>query len=64
MKGCGKEHEEIPCGRVVYLKHPKKPEFVVYLPKRIGKHKKKVIARFNLPSGHVRFDMSDEHYRI
>lgn len=60
----GKEYEEIPRGRVVYLKHPKKPEFIVYLPERIGKYKNKVIERFKLPSDHVRFDMSDEHYRI
>ena len=60
----GKEYEEIPRGRVVYKKDPKKPEFIVYLPKRLGKYKKKVIDRFNLPSGHVRFDMSDEHYQM
>jgi hypothetical protein len=59
-----KEYEEIPRGRVVCKKNPKKPEFIVYLPKRIGKYKKRVIARFKLPSSHVRFDMSDEHYRI
>ena len=60
----GKEYEEVPRGRVVYKKDPKKPVFVVYLPKRIFKHKGKVVDRFNLPGGHVRFDMSDEHYRI
>ena len=59
-----KEYEEIPRGRVVYRKDPHKPEFIVYLPKRISKYKNKVIDRFNLPSGHVRFDMSDEHYRM
>ena len=59
-----KEYEEIPRGRVVYKKHPKKPEFIVYLPKRLSKYKNKVIVRFNLPSSHVRFDMSDEHYRM
>ena len=60
----GKEYEEVPRGRVVYRRDPKKPEFIVYLPKRIGKYKNKVVARFNLPSGHVRFDTSDEHYRM
>jgi hypothetical protein len=59
-----REYEEIPRGRVVYKKDPKKPEFIVYLPRKLGKYKKKVIDRFNLPSRHVRFDMSDEHYRI
>ena len=60
----GMEYEEVPRGRVVYKKDPKKPEFIVYLPKRIAKHKGKVVDRFNLPAGHVRFDMSDEHYRM
>jgi len=59
-----KEYEEIPRGRVVYKKNPKKPEFIVYLPKMLSKYKNKVIDRFNLPSSHVRFDMSDEHYRM
>jgi len=58
------EYEEIPRGRVVYRKDPKKPEFIVYLPKRIRKYGNKVIDRFSLPSGYVRFDMSDEHYRM
>jgi len=58
------EYEDIPRGRVVYKKDPKKPMFIVYLPKRIGKYKNNIIGRFNLPSGHVRFDMSDEHYRM
>ena len=63
-KWSDKEYEEIPRGRVVYKKNPKKPEFIVYLPKRLSKYKNKVIDRFNLPSSHVRFDMSDEHYRM
>lgn len=58
------EYEEVPRGRVIYKKDPKKPEFVVYLPRRIAKHKGKVLDRFNLPAGHVRFDMTDEHYQM
>jgi len=60
----GLEYEGIPRGRVVYRRDPKKPEFIVYMPKQLVKHKGKVISRFELPRGHVRFDFSDEHYRI
>jgi hypothetical protein len=59
-----KEYDEVPRGRVVYKKDPKKPMFVVYLPMRIVKYKNKIIGQFNLPSGHTRFDTSDEHYRM
>ncbi len=58
------EYEEVPRGRVVYRKDPKKPEFIVYMPEQIAKHKGKVISRFSLPAGHVRFDFSDEHYQL
>ena len=60
----GLEYEEIPRGRVVYKIDPKKPEFIVYLPKVLLKFKSKILARFNLPVGHVRFDTSDEHYQM
>lgn len=60
----GREYEEVPRGRVVYRRDPKKPEFIVYLSKRILKFKGKVIDRFNLPAGHTRIDTSDEHYRL
>ena len=63
-KWIGKEYEEVPRGRVVYKRDPKKPEFVVYMPKKAVKYKSKVIGRFNLPSGYVRIDTSDEHYRM
>ena len=59
-----KEYEEVPRGRVVYKKDPKKPGFIVYLPKRLVKYKNKVMRRFKLPPGYVRFDTSDEHYRV
>ena len=58
------EYEAVPRGRVVYRRHPKKPKFIVYMPKKIGKYRRKVIRRFNLPSRYVLFDFSDEHYRI
>ena len=58
------EYEDIARGRVVYKKDPKKPEFVVYMPKKLVKFKNKVISRFNLPSGHITVDTSDEHYRM
>ena len=58
------EYEEVPRGRVVCRKGPKKPEFTVYMPMRIWKHRNKVIRRFHLPAGHVRFDTADEHYQI
>ena len=60
----GKEYEEVPRGRVVYKKDPKKSEFVIYLPKRIMKYKNKVINKFNLPLNQVKVDTSDEHYRM
>ncbi len=60
----GLEYEQVPRGRVVYRRDPKKPAFIVYMPKRLAKHKGRVISRFELPRGYVRFDFSDEHYRI
>lgn len=59
-----REYEEVPRGRVVYKRDIKKPEFIVYMPKRIAKFKGKVIGRFNLPPRYVSFDTSDEHYEI
>ncbi len=59
----GLEYDDVPRGRVVYRRHPKKPAFIVYLPKQIAKFRAKVVERFNLPCGHVRWDHSDEHYR-
>ncbi len=32
------EYAEVPRGRVVYRHTPKKPEFIVYMPRRIGKY--------------------------
>jgi len=60
----GLEYEQVPRGRVVYRKDPKKNEFVIYMPKQIVKHKGKILSRFNLPTGYVRFDFTDEHYRM
>lgn len=60
----GHEYEEIPRGRVVYRKAPKNPEFIVYMPKELRKHEGKIVTEFMLPSGHTRFDFSDEHYRF
>lgn len=60
----GLEYDEVPRGRVVYKRDPKKPVFIVYLSKRIGKYRNKVVDRFNLPAGYVRFDFSNEHYRM
>lgn len=60
----GREYEEIPRGRVVYRKAPKKPEFIVYMPRQIVKFKAKVIVRFNLPVRSVLIDTSDEHYNL
>lgn len=58
----GREYEEVPRGRVVYKKDPT-PEFIVYMPPQIAKHKNKVLRRFNIPKGSARFDFSDNHYR-
>jgi hypothetical protein len=58
------EYEEIPRGRVVWHNTPKDPEFVVYLPKELVRYQGQVTSKFNLPSGHVRFDTTDEHYRM
>jgi hypothetical protein len=60
----GLEYEEIPRGRVVYKKDPKKPEFIIYMPKKIVKYKGKVIGKFDLPVGSVRVDTTDEHYKM
>lgn len=60
----GLEYEDVPRGRVVYKRDPKKPEFVVYMAKQSGKFRRRVITRFNLPAGYVRFDFSDEHYQM
>lgn len=60
----GLEYEDVPRGRVIYKKDPKKPEFVVYMPRQIAKFRNKVISEFDLPSGHVVFDHSDEHYEM
>jgi len=59
-----KEYEKIPRGRIVYKRHPKKPEFIVYMPKKLVKYKGKIISRFKLPSNYVRVDVSDEHYQM
>ena len=63
-KWSGKEYEQIPRGRVVYKKDPKKPEFIVYMAKVSAKFKNKVIRRFHLPVGYVRFDFTDIHYQM
>ena len=60
----GLEYEEVPRGRVVWHLLPKAPEFIVYLPKEILKHRDKVVVRFNLSAGRVRFDTTDEHYQM
>ena len=58
----GLEYEDIPRGRVVYRQDS--ASFVVYMPKAIVRFKGKVMNRFNLPVGHVRFDFGDEHYQM
>jgi hypothetical protein len=60
----GLEYEDVCRGRVVYKRHPKKPVFIVYMPKQLSKSRHKVLSWFGLPSSHVRFDYSDEHYRM
>jgi len=60
----GLEYEEVPRGRVVCRNDSKKPEFIVYMAKRLSKYRNKVIRRFNLPAGNVRWDFSDEHYQM
>jgi hypothetical protein len=60
----GLEYDAVPRGRVVYRKGPSSGEFIVYLPKQIAKFKAKVVDMFDLPAGHVRWDYSDEHYRM
>ena len=58
------QYEQIPRGRVVYRQDPKKPEFIVYMPEQISKYRGKVVTRFKLPSGYVRFNFDDEHYQL
>ena len=60
----GKEYEQIPRGRVVCRMDLGKPVFIVYLPKILLKFKSKILARFNIPVGHTKFDTSDEHYQV
>ena len=62
----GLEYEDVPRGRVLWEAgaNGKDNMFIVYLPKEILKFKGKVVSRFDLPSGHIRFDTSDEHYSM
>jgi len=62
----GMEYEDVPRGRVVYRKDPKKPEFIVYMPRQLngGKVKGAIRSEFGLPSSHTRFDLTDEHYEL
>jgi len=58
------EYEEVPRGRVVYRRHPKRPRFIVYMPEQLSPHCSKIEEEFKLPSKFTRFDFSDEHYSI
>ena len=60
----GMEYEDIPRGRVVYHKDPHNPVFMVYMSPllKASKYKNAVAREFNLPTGHVVFDFTDEHY--
>lgn len=65
-KWSGKQYEDVPRGRVIYKKDPKKPMFVVFMCDEC-KNKKienAVMGEFSIPSGHVKFDYTDEHYMI
>ena len=61
-----RDYEDIPRGRVVYEKDPKKPVFIVYAPRELNnsKAKRAIRSEFGLPSGHVKFDFTDEHYSL
>jgi hypothetical protein len=63
----GVEYEDIPRGRVIYVKDPHNPKFIVYTNKQVkGKTalQNAIASEFNLPSGHYEFDFTDEHYEI
>ena len=62
----GLEYEDVPRGRVIWQagEGGKDNEFIVYMPKQLLKFKSKVVSRFELPPGHIRFDTSDEHYQM
>jgi len=60
----GMEYEEVPRGRVVHLSSPGRSRFIVYMPKELRRHEKRIQKEFMLPPTCSEFDYSDEHYRI
>ena len=60
------EYEDVPRGRVVYVKDPHKPKFIVYTAKQCKKKNimNAIVREFELPSGSYEFDFSDEHYEL
>lgn len=62
----GVQYEDIPRGRVVYIKDPHNPKFSVVMAKELkaAKFKSAVTNAFSLPAGHVEFDFTDPHYEI
>jgi hypothetical protein len=62
----GMEYEDIPRGRVVYLKDPHHPKFVVFTNESVktAKLKNAIAAEFNLPTGYYEFRFDDDHYQI
>ena len=62
----GTEYEDVPRGRVVYRKDPKKPEFIVFAARELNKARSKnaIMGEFSLPHSHTRFDFTDEHYEL
>lgn len=59
------EYDQIPRGRVVFkMGLNLKDEFVIYLTAQLVKFKDKIIEAFKIPKEYVRFDFSDEHYRL
>ncbi len=60
----GYEYEQISRGRVAYRRHPKKPRFIVYMPKELKRHESKIARAFFLPPGYIEYDYGDEHYEL
>ena len=62
----GMEYEDVPRGRVVYLKDPHNPKFIVFVAKQCKKKNimDAIVNEFELPSGTYEFDFTDKHYVI
>jgi len=57
-----KEYEEVPRGRVVFKLKP--GQFILYMPKELGRHEAKLLQKLRIASALAVFDYSDIHYQL